>query len=106
MIATPLPEVERPETKNGLKQIADLVEQRGAEQVVVGLPLTLAGEEGEQAARACLPRRSGKLGTGGAARRATHHQARRADRGRGRRRLAGRRAPPRELAGERGAAAE
>ena len=49
---TPLPEVERPETKSGLKQIADLVEQRGAERVVVGLPLTLAGEEGEQAARA------------------------------------------------------
>ena len=52
VIATPLPEVERPETKTGLKQIADLVEQRGAERVVVGLPLTLAGEEGEQAARA------------------------------------------------------
>jgi putative Holliday junction resolvase len=52
VIATPLPEVERPETKSGLKQIADLVEQRGAERVVVGLPLTLAGEEGEQAARA------------------------------------------------------
>ena len=32
VIATPLRRVERPETKSGLKQIADLVEQRGAER--------------------------------------------------------------------------
>jgi putative Holliday junction resolvase len=51
-IATPLPEVERPDTRAGLRTIADLAKQRGAARVVVGLPLTLAGEEGEQAARA------------------------------------------------------
>jgi putative holliday junction resolvase len=51
-IATPLPEVEKPETKKGLQAIAELVDERRAERVVVGLPLTLAGDEGEQAARA------------------------------------------------------
>ena len=51
-IATPLPEVERPDSKAGLKAIVGLVEQHGAGRVIVGLPLTLAGGEGEQAARA------------------------------------------------------
>ena len=61
-IATPLPEVERPDSKAGLKAIAGLVEEREVDRVVVGLPLTLAGEEGLQASRArvfaeALPRR-------------------------------------------------
>ena len=51
-IATPLPEVERPDSKAGLKAIAGLVEEREVDRVVVGLPLTLAGEEGLQASRA------------------------------------------------------
>ena len=51
-LATPLEEVERPDTRAGLGAIAGLVEEHGVEQVVVGLPLTLAGEEGDQAARA------------------------------------------------------
>jgi putative holliday junction resolvase len=51
-IATPLPAVERPDSKTGLNAIAKLVQEQGAERVVVGLPVTLAGEEGEQAARA------------------------------------------------------
>lgn len=51
-LATPLAVVERPETRKGLARIAALAEELGAERVLVGLPLTLAGEEGEQAARA------------------------------------------------------
>jgi putative Holliday junction resolvase len=48
-LATPLPAVERPATRRGLAALARLVEERGAERVVVGLPLTLRGEEGPQA---------------------------------------------------------
>ena len=51
-IATPLPEVDRPDSRAGLKAIAELVDEQGVTRVVVGLPLTLAGEEGQQAARA------------------------------------------------------
>ena len=51
-LATPLAAVERPETKRGLARIARLVEEQEAQRVVVGLPLTLAGEEGAQSARA------------------------------------------------------
>jgi putative holliday junction resolvase len=51
-LATPLPAVERPDTKKGLAALARLVEEHGAERVVVGLPLTLRGEEGAQAAEA------------------------------------------------------
>jgi putative holliday junction resolvase len=48
-LATPLPAVERPDSKKGLAAVARLVEDQGAERVIVGLPLTLAGERGEQA---------------------------------------------------------
>jgi putative Holliday junction resolvase len=48
-LATPLPAVERPDSKKGLAALARLVEEQGAERVIVGLPLTLAGEPGEQA---------------------------------------------------------
>ena len=51
-LATPLPAVERPETRKGLLRIVRLVEEQEAERVVVGLPLTLRGEEGDQAGRA------------------------------------------------------
>jgi putative holliday junction resolvase len=51
-LATPLDAVERPETRKGLARIAALASELGAERVLVGLPLTLAGEEGEQAGRA------------------------------------------------------
>jgi putative Holliday junction resolvase len=51
-IATPLPEVSRPDSRAGLRAIAELVERHGADRVVVGLPLTLAGDEGDQASRA------------------------------------------------------
>lgn len=51
-LATPLAVVEQPETKRGLTRVAALVTELSAERVVVGLPLTLAGEEGGQAERA------------------------------------------------------
>jgi putative holliday junction resolvase len=51
-LATPLPAIERPDTRRGLAAVARLVEEHGAERVIVGLPLTLRGEEGEQAERA------------------------------------------------------
>jgi putative Holliday junction resolvase len=52
VLATPLAAIERPDTKKGLARVARLAEEQGAERVVVGLPLTLAGAEGEQAAAA------------------------------------------------------
>jgi putative Holliday junction resolvase len=51
-LATPLIAVERPDTRRGLAALARIVEEQAAERVVVGLPLTLAGEEGHQAQRA------------------------------------------------------
>lgn len=53
-LATPLPTVERPPTRRGLARLARIVREQGAERVLVGLPLTLAGEEGEQAAETRL----------------------------------------------------
>jgi putative Holliday junction resolvase len=50
-LATPLAAVERPNTRRGLQRVAELVREREAERVVVGLPLSLSGEEGPQAAR-------------------------------------------------------
>jgi putative Holliday junction resolvase len=49
-LATPMPVVERAGTKKGMARLADVISPSGAERVVVGLPLTLAGEEGPQAA--------------------------------------------------------
>jgi putative Holliday junction resolvase len=51
-LATPLPSVERPDSRAGQAAIVRMVEEQNAERVIVGLPLTLGGEEGEQAARA------------------------------------------------------
>ena len=51
-LATPLPAIERPDSRRGLAALARLADEHGVERVVVGLPLTLAGEEGAQARRA------------------------------------------------------
>lgn len=51
-LATPLEAVERPDTRRGLGRLAALAEELEAQLVLVGLPLTLAGEEGSQAAAA------------------------------------------------------
>ncbi len=39
----------RPDEEAGLDALAALVAERDVERIVVGLPITLAGEEGEQA---------------------------------------------------------
>lgn len=48
-LARPLGVVEAAATEAGLARVAELVRSEGADQVVVGLPLTLRGELGEQA---------------------------------------------------------
>jgi putative Holliday junction resolvase len=48
-LATPLSVVERPDTRRGMQRIATLVRERDVSLVVVGLPLSLSGEEGPQA---------------------------------------------------------
>jgi putative holliday junction resolvase len=62
-LVTPLEVVERPDTRRGLAALAALVREREADLVVVGLPLTLAGEEGDQAraARAFAERLAGAI---------------------------------------------
>jgi putative Holliday junction resolvase len=49
-VATPLEAIERPGTRRGMERVARLVRAREVERVVVGLPLSLSGEEGPQAA--------------------------------------------------------
>jgi len=47
-LATPIEPVLRPATRKGLARVTDLVREREAELVVVGLPLTLAGGDSAQ----------------------------------------------------------
>ncbi len=49
-LARPLGVVERAGTEQGLAELVRLVREEDVERVVVGLPLTLRGERGEQAA--------------------------------------------------------
>jgi putative Holliday junction resolvase len=48
-IARPLDVVERAGTPAGLKRLVELIEREGVDRVVVGMPLTMRGERGEQA---------------------------------------------------------
>ena len=48
-VVTPLQAVPQPETRRGLDTLARLVREREIEQIVVGLPLTMRGHDGEQA---------------------------------------------------------
>jgi putative holliday junction resolvase len=48
-LARPLRIVARAASEEGMKELADLVRGEEVERVVVGLPLTLRGERGEQA---------------------------------------------------------
>jgi putative Holliday junction resolvase len=50
-IAIPVGIVEQAATPEGLARLRDVVEDQEAERVVVGMPLTLRGELGEQARR-------------------------------------------------------
>jgi putative Holliday junction resolvase len=47
-LATPLEPVLRPATKAGLRQIAALAQELGAERVIVGLPTSLRGGDSAQ----------------------------------------------------------
>jgi len=48
-LARPLTVVERVGTPDGLKRLVDLIRTEGVDRVVVGMPLTMRGERGEQA---------------------------------------------------------
>ena len=48
-IARPLGVVERAGTTAGLKRLVELIEGERVDRVVVGMPLTMRGERGEQA---------------------------------------------------------
>ena len=62
-IVTPLEPVLRPDTKKGMQRVAALVAEREAERVVVGLPLSLTGEDSDQtrAARAFADRLAARV---------------------------------------------
>ena len=49
LLARPLCVVERAASEAGLARIGELIREQFAERVVVGLPLTLRGDRGEQA---------------------------------------------------------
>jgi putative Holliday junction resolvase len=51
-LATPLEPVLRPDTKKGLARIKAVVEETGAERVVVGLPVSLSGRDSAQTGEA------------------------------------------------------
>jgi putative Holliday junction resolvase len=48
-VARPVGVIERAATQTGIARVAELVRDEGVERVVVGLPLTMKGERGEQA---------------------------------------------------------
>ena len=51
-LATPIEPVLRPATRKGFARVLELVREREAERVVVGLPLTLSGGDSAQTAEA------------------------------------------------------
>jgi putative holliday junction resolvase len=65
-LATPLDVVERPGTRRGMQRVVELVRSRDVATVVVGLPLSLSGEEGPQAllTREWAGRLAARLGPG------------------------------------------
>ena len=50
-VVTPIGAIEQADTRRGLGRLAATVREREVERVVVGLPLSLSGDEGPQAAR-------------------------------------------------------
>jgi putative Holliday junction resolvase len=50
VLATPLPPVLAPGTRRGRARLRELVRETGAERVLVGLPLSLSGEDSAQTA--------------------------------------------------------
>ena len=49
LLARPLCVVERAASEDGLARLAELVAENAVDRVVVGMPLTMRGEHGEQA---------------------------------------------------------
>jgi putative holliday junction resolvase len=49
-LATPIEVIDDPASEAGMERIGRLVADRGVESVVVGMPVSLSGEEGQQAA--------------------------------------------------------
>jgi putative holliday junction resolvase len=62
-LATPIEAIERPATRKGFARVVELVRDREAERVVVGLPLGLSGADTEQTreARAWADRLAGAV---------------------------------------------
>ena len=62
-LATPIDPIERPATRKGFARVVELVRDRGAERVVVGLPLGLSGADTDQTreARAWADRLAGAV---------------------------------------------
>jgi putative Holliday junction resolvase len=50
VLATPIEPVLRPATRKGIDRLKRLVEELGAQRVIVGLPLTLSGADSAQTA--------------------------------------------------------
>ena len=50
VLATPIEPVLRPATRRGLARLRALARERGVERVVIGLPLSLSGEDSAQTA--------------------------------------------------------
>ena len=50
VLATPLDPVLSPQTRRGRAQLRELVRDTGAQRVLVGLPLSLSGEDSDQTA--------------------------------------------------------
>lgn len=50
VLATPIEPVLRPATRKGLARLRELVQELGAERVVVGLPVSLSGRDSSQTA--------------------------------------------------------
>jgi putative Holliday junction resolvase len=65
-LATPIDPVLRPATRRGIGRLAELVREREAERVVVGLPLGMSGADTAQTeeARAFAGRLAERLGPG------------------------------------------
>ena len=104
-LARPVCVVRKAATENGLAEVVRLVTELEAEQVVVGLPLTLRGEHGKQAAETelfvtALRELVDRAGRDG--RRALHDRARAALRRQGARGRCRRGPPAPELARPRG----
>lgn len=51
-IVTPIEAIERPATRRGMEAILALIRDREVERVIVGLPLSLRGEDTEQTRQA------------------------------------------------------